>query len=266
MLRRSRPTSRLSATASATGRVRRTSGTCRRSSAGRTSAALSVWRRCGWRPIRSPSSRSARGRSAGAPTAKKNSAWRKANLVSRTDAPAHPRGRWTMIGHHVCHGGYNKQDDGTGRFTSHGFAIGSLKARVRDWLDWMLPEVRTTCSAVPHLRVASVWPRRAAVVLTRAPLRRPCRAGVERGAQQPAPLPHGRAGRPRPRRAQPDHPARHAPPAADQARRACPEWRLRVAAAARPHRPWPGSGPGRHVPAERTAACCLSCRGRPRLE
>jgi len=48
--------------------------------------------------------------------------------------------RWTMIGHHVCHGGYNKQDDGTGRFTSHGFAIGSLKARVRDWLDWMLPE------------------------------------------------------------------------------------------------------------------------------
>ena len=126
---------------------------------------------------------------------KKNSAWRKASLVSCTDAPAHPRGRWTMIGHHVCHGGYNKQDDGTGRFTSHGFAIGSLKARVRDWLDWMLPEVRSACSAGPHLRVASVWPRRAAVVLTRAPLRRPCRAGVERGAQQPAPLPAGRVGR-----------------------------------------------------------------------
>ena len=48
--------------------------------------------------------------------------------------------RWTMIGHHVCHGGYNKQDDGTGRFTSHGFAVGSLVNRVRDWLDWMLPE------------------------------------------------------------------------------------------------------------------------------
>ena len=48
--------------------------------------------------------------------------------------------RWTMIGHHVCHGGYNRQDDGTGRFTSGGFAVGSLKTRVRDWFDWMLPE------------------------------------------------------------------------------------------------------------------------------
>ena len=38
--------------------------------------------------------------------------------------------RWTMIGHHVCHGGYNRQDDGTGRFTSGGFAVGSLKTRV----------------------------------------------------------------------------------------------------------------------------------------
>ena len=45
-----------------------------------------------------------------------------------------------MIGHHVCHGGYNRQDDGTGRFTSGGFAVGSLKTRVRDWFDWMLPE------------------------------------------------------------------------------------------------------------------------------
>ena len=38
--------------------------------------------------------------------------------------------RWTMIGHHVCHGGYNRQDDGTGRFTSGGFAVGDLKTRV----------------------------------------------------------------------------------------------------------------------------------------
>ena len=52
--------------------------------------------------------------------------------------------RWTMIGHHICHGGYNRQDDknqgGTGRFTSTGFAIGSVYRRTRDWLDWMLPE------------------------------------------------------------------------------------------------------------------------------
>ena len=37
--------------------------------------------------------------------------------------------RWTMIGHHICHGGYNRQDDrrvgGSGRFTSAGFAVGS---------------------------------------------------------------------------------------------------------------------------------------------
>jgi len=52
--------------------------------------------------------------------------------------------RWTMIGHHICHGGYNRQDDpkmgGTGRLTSYGFAVGSVFRRCRDWLDWMLPE------------------------------------------------------------------------------------------------------------------------------
>jgi len=52
--------------------------------------------------------------------------------------------RWTMIGHHICHGGYNRQDDpklgGTGRFTTYGFAVGSVFRRCRDWLDWMLPE------------------------------------------------------------------------------------------------------------------------------
>jgi len=48
--------------------------------------------------------------------------------------------RWTMIAHHTCHGGYNKQDDGTGRWTSGGFALGSLRKRVVDWFDWMLPE------------------------------------------------------------------------------------------------------------------------------
>ena len=52
--------------------------------------------------------------------------------------------RWTMIGHHICHGGYNRQDDrrvgGSGRFTSAGFAVGSAWRRARDWLDWMLPE------------------------------------------------------------------------------------------------------------------------------
>jgi len=48
--------------------------------------------------------------------------------------------RWTMIGHHICHGGYNRQDDGSGKYTSTGFALGSIYRRTRDWMDWMLPE------------------------------------------------------------------------------------------------------------------------------
>ena len=66
--------------------------------------------------------------------------WMRPNPVSILALSTWTLSRWTMIGHHVCHGGYNRQDDGTGRFTSHGFAVGGLKARVRDWFDWMLPE------------------------------------------------------------------------------------------------------------------------------
>ncbi|KAG7351168.1 fatty acid desaturase [Nitzschia inconspicua] len=44
---------------------------------------------------------------------------------------------WTMIGHHVCHGGYNRVD--AGKFKSRNFALGVVN-RVKDWLDAMLPE------------------------------------------------------------------------------------------------------------------------------
>jgi len=47
--------------------------------------------------------------------------------------------RWTMIGHHTCHGGYSGVDE-TGRFNRGKFAIGTLNRRVQDWFDWMLPE------------------------------------------------------------------------------------------------------------------------------
>jgi len=47
--------------------------------------------------------------------------------------------RWTMIGHHVCHGGYDKVDE-SGRFHRFRFAVGSFYRRLVDWLDWMLPE------------------------------------------------------------------------------------------------------------------------------
>lgn len=45
---------------------------------------------------------------------------------------------WTMVAHHTCHGGYNRVD--AGKFNSRGFALGSVKQRCIDWLDWMAPE------------------------------------------------------------------------------------------------------------------------------
>jgi len=46
--------------------------------------------------------------------------------------------RWTMVGHHVSHGGYNQQQNGK-KFHPETFAKGFM-ARCVDWLDWMLPE------------------------------------------------------------------------------------------------------------------------------
>ena len=46
--------------------------------------------------------------------------------------------RWTMVGHHVSHGGYNQQQVGK-RFHRSTFGKGFM-ARATDWLDWMLPE------------------------------------------------------------------------------------------------------------------------------
>jgi fatty acid desaturase len=48
--------------------------------------------------------------------------------------------RWTMIAHHVCHGGYDKCHPNKGRFHRFKFAIGSLWKRYCDWFDWMMPE------------------------------------------------------------------------------------------------------------------------------
>ena len=53
--------------------------------------------------------------------------------------------RWTMIAHHTCHGGYNRQDDGSGRFTSKGFALGSTFVRARD------------CELIAARRIPSPW-------------------------------------------------------------------------------------------------------------
>ena len=49
---------------------------------------------------------------------------------------------WTMVAHHVCHGGYNRIQEATAnsRWNSRGFALGNVFRRVQDWCDWMLPE------------------------------------------------------------------------------------------------------------------------------
>jgi len=44
--------------------------------------------------------------------------------------------RWTLIAHHVCHGGY----DFTTSYNRKTFAIGSITRRMMDWFDWILPE------------------------------------------------------------------------------------------------------------------------------
>ena len=51
--------------------------------------------------------------------------------------------RWTMVGHHVCHGGYNaamtEGNEIKGRFHRRKFARGPWN-RIIDWMDWMMPE------------------------------------------------------------------------------------------------------------------------------
>lgn len=46
--------------------------------------------------------------------------------------------RWTIIGHHVCHGGFDKCSEG--KYNRFKFGVGSVVRRCRDWLDWMLVE------------------------------------------------------------------------------------------------------------------------------
>jgi len=61
------------------------------------------------------------------------------NLISVLALSTWTLSRWVMIGHHVCHGGYDKCHSNK-RFNRFFFAVGSLWRRFIDWLDWMLPE------------------------------------------------------------------------------------------------------------------------------
>lgn len=63
----------------------------------------------------------------------------KLNVISVIALSTWTLTRWVMIGHHVCHGGYDKCHPNK-RFNRFFFAVGSLWRRLIDWMDWMLPE------------------------------------------------------------------------------------------------------------------------------
>lgn len=46
-------------------------------------------------------------------------------------------GQWTIVAHHVCHGGYDNIPNIPKRYLSHSFAMGWR--RLIDWLDWTYP-------------------------------------------------------------------------------------------------------------------------------
>jgi len=48
--------------------------------------------------------------------------------------------RWTVVGHHTCHGAYDKLHPNKSRWNRFKFAIGGLWNRMCDWFDWMMPE------------------------------------------------------------------------------------------------------------------------------
>jgi fatty acid desaturase len=64
--------------------------------------------------------------------------WIAVNPVSIFLMSAGTMTRWTIVGHHVCHGGFDKCSDG--KFNRFKFGVGSVYQRCKDWLDWMLVE------------------------------------------------------------------------------------------------------------------------------
>mmetsp|Transcript_55491 Transcript_55491/g.126111 ORF Transcript_55491/g.126111 Transcript_55491/m.126111 type:complete len:200 (-) Transcript_55491:51-650(-) len=64
--------------------------------------------------------------------------WICINPVSIFLMSAGTMSRWTIIGHHICHGGFDKCSEG--KFNRFKFGVGSVYRRAKDWLDWMLVE------------------------------------------------------------------------------------------------------------------------------
>mmetsp|Transcript_4771 Transcript_4771/g.8480 ORF Transcript_4771/g.8480 Transcript_4771/m.8480 type:complete len:425 (-) Transcript_4771:92-1366(-) len=68
------------------------------------------------------------------------SMWMTPNVFTVTCLSTALFSRWTMIGHHVCHGGYDNTEASKSGYSRWVFAVGSLVRRTIDWFDWMLPE------------------------------------------------------------------------------------------------------------------------------
>lgn len=63
------------------------------------------------------------------------------NIVSILCLSLYTVTRWTIVAHHVCHGGYeNCHPERKGRWSRFKFALGSTWRRFNDWFDWMMPE------------------------------------------------------------------------------------------------------------------------------
>lgn len=67
-------------------------------------------------------------------------AWIAPNPISTTLLALGSSARWTIVMHHVSHRGMDQVPGVPERLTSKRFAKGGLRARVRDWLDWVEPE------------------------------------------------------------------------------------------------------------------------------
>eukprot|EP00536_Pseudo-nitzschia_multiseries_P015968 jgi/Psemu1/44409/gm1.44409_g len=63
------------------------------------------------------------------------------NIITIVCLSLYTFSRWTMIAHHVCHGGYEKcHPENKGRWSRFKFGLGTFWRRFNDWFDWMMPE------------------------------------------------------------------------------------------------------------------------------
>jgi len=60
--------------------------------------------------------------------------WKPFNIFSILSLGLYTMARWTIIGHHVCHGGYDNCN--IKKYNKNVFGLGSLYHKFMDWFDW----------------------------------------------------------------------------------------------------------------------------------